>query len=63
MIMLGTELDQYADFGLCWTYLDNTRGGTVLGMRICEGNGIEVRNLAEPKWLKWAERTMDGTRR
>jgi len=59
-IMLGPEFNEYAEFGICWTYPDNTRGGTVHGMRICEGYGIEVRNLAEPEWLKWAERIVNG---
>jgi hypothetical protein len=47
MIMLGEDLSTHAEFGICWTWPGNTRGGTVLGIRICEAHGIAVYNLAE----------------
>ncbi len=49
MIILGSDLITPVQFVMCWTpggaYGVMPRGGTALGMRIAQGNGISVKNL------------------
>lgn len=61
-IVLGGNLNEPADFGLCWTNYSKPSGGTGQGLRIAEAAGIPIFNLYEPEqataalqeWLRHA---------
>jgi len=47
MIILGANLDEPADFVICWMDPVATRGGTLLGVNLAKSRDIPIYNLAE----------------
>ncbi len=60
MIMIGPELDEWAQFGVCWMRPGNTRGGTFFGVSFCDNLRIPVYNLATADGMAWAVRLIGG---
>lgn len=54
-IILGYNLNEPAEFVVCWTDDPPNKGGTQMGIRIAEAYGIDVRNLIDPFYMDWAE--------
>ena len=51
MIILGADLKSPVKFVICWTETGKDIGGTGVGIRIAEANGIPVVNLHNHHWL------------
>lgn len=49
-IILGQDLDERADFILCWTESGQIKGGTGQGLRIAKALKIPVFNMAISSW-------------
>ena len=52
MIMLGQDLIEPVEFGVCWTPNGEVLGGTGQALRIAENKGIKIYNLAIEKDLE-----------
>ena len=51
MILMGQNLDTPVDFIVCWTPGGMVTGGTGQSIRMAEGLGITVVNLATQEWV------------
>lgn len=60
-IILGHNLEEPADFVVCWTDAPPQRGGTQLGLSIARAYGIPVYNLILHDAADWSDRVIDGT--